>query len=202
MKPNLVIIFSLMVFLGCNSRKDTTSEIGEKELADIQQKEAPTDSLGERIATIGFKVKATGEDLKTFDDGVVPWISLENPDSEIGNLIDADVMVLQSQKVTIIIDYPLNNPATFEMTTIERGFTRKQLIQEVSKRYHEIYKLEENSATTKTVPMDKREGLINRNQTDGKFGVWGHDLSDLDLGSIEVHQGVNGKVYLVLLVES
>jgi hypothetical protein len=68
--------------------------------------------------------------------------------------------------------------------------------------YHEIYKEEERTANTKTIPLNKREGLVNRNKTDGKYGVWGHDISDLDLSSIEVHKNSNGHFTLVLNVES
>lgn len=76
------------------------------------------------------------------------------------------------------------------------------MLQVISKKYHEIYIEEEASATTKTIPVEKREGLINRNETNGKYGIWGHDLSDLDLSSVEVYQNSEKKIYLVLSVES
>ena len=205
-KIGLILVFATL--LSCNSGQSTASTFDKKTEGDIlkdkefAQIDNKIDSLGTIISTIDFKIKATGEDLKIFDDGIIPWISLDNPDKEIGKLIDADKIILQQTLVTVIIDYPLTYPATFELSTKSEGFSRKQLIKEISKKYHEIYKLEEASAKTKTLPMDKRKGLINRNQTDGKFGVWGHDLSDLDLSTIEVHRNSNGKIYLTLGVES
>ena len=140
--------------------------------------------------------------MKTFEDGIIPWISIANPKAELGNLMDADKIVVPSTTATIIIDYPLNFPATFEIKTTGQGFSRKQLILEISTRYYEIYKLEESTATTKTLPVDKREGLINRNETNGKFGVCCHDITDLDLSEIEVHKNLNGQITLTLRVES
>ncbi|MDX2172407.1 MAG: hypothetical protein SFY56_04760 [Bacteroidota bacterium] len=181
------------------SESNSQAGLAHKELSSISSE---SDSLGPIIMTIDFKLKANGEDLKTFEDGYIPWISVDNPSEELKNLIDADKIILPFTVVNIIIDYPLNFPAIFEMSTIDQGFTRKQLISEISEKYHEIYKLEETTATTKTIPRDKRKGLINRNQTDGKFGVWGHDISDLDLSQIEVHKNSNGKITLTLGIES
>jgi hypothetical protein len=96
----------------------------------------------------------------------------------------------------------LNKPANFILKSTSKGFTIKQLVLEISKKYNEIYNEEEKSARTKTIPVDKRKGLINRNETDGKYGVWGHDIGDLDLSSIEVYKTKDGKFQIVLGIES
>lgn len=197
----ILITFSL---LSCNQTKPTDPASEDKLLADkeIANQNNSFDTPGVLFATIEFKIKATKEDLEIFEDGIVPWISLQEPNKEIDRLIKADEIVLPYFTVTLLIDYPLTNPAIFTLSTNEKGFSRKQLIQEISKKYHEIYKEEETTSTTKTIPIDQREGLINRNQTNGKYGVWGHDLSDLDLSSIEVYKNTNGKIHLILRVES
>lgn len=213
----IIVILALATFISCNTNEsnqitdsnstqregDTAKDYGEllnqKENAQ-QNKEL--DNLGNLISTIEFKVRAIKEDLQIFDDGIVPWISLEEPEKEIKRLIDPDKIVLPYNNVTLIIDYPLNNPATFELTGNGSGFSRRQLIKEISKRYHDIYKEEEVTATIKTVPIKERKDLINRNQTNGKYVIWGHDLSDLDLSSIEVLRNQDGKIYLNLGVES
>ncbi|MDP9082101.1 MAG: hypothetical protein M3O71_32195 [Bacteroidota bacterium] len=159
------------------------------------------DTTGVLISKIEFELKATQEDLKIFEDGIVPWISIENPSNGIDSLIDADEIVLPFSQATLIIDYPLRKPVTFDLAT-ENGFSRKQLIMLISEKYHEIYKGEETTASTKTVRADERKDLLNRNETNGKYGIWGHDLSDLDLGTIEVHETSSGKIYLVLDIES
>ena len=170
-----------------------------KENADFPEQ---SDKIGELISSIEFQVKVSQEDKASFEGGLAPWISLDEPEKDIDSLIDADDIVLRYNKFTLLIDYPLHNPAIFEISTTEKGFSREQLISEISKKYHEIYKEEETGATQKTIPMEKREGLSNRNETNGKYGVWGHDLSGLDLSSIEVFKNSEGKITLRLGVES
>lgn len=197
------VIIATLLSVSCkqsnNRTTPTKADVVENSTAITNNS---VDTLGPVLFTIAFKLKATGEDLKTFEDGFIPWINIENPKAELDNLIEADKIILPFTTAKIIIDYPLNFPATFEISTTGQGFSRKQLITEISERYHEIYKLEESTATTKTIPLDKRKGLINRNQTDGKFGVWGHDISDLDLSQIEVHKNSLGQITLTLGVES
>ncbi|TWW00849.1 hypothetical protein [Chitinophaga pinensis] len=55
------------------------------------------------------------------------------------------------------------------MSASGKGFTRKELLQFISDKYHMIYKEEEQSAVTKTVPLNERKELINRNNTDGNM---------------------------------
>ena len=50
--------------------------------------------------------------------------------------------------------------------------------------------------------LNQRKGIINRNETDGKYGIWGHDLEDLDLSTIEVYRNKENKLELVLGIES
>jgi hypothetical protein len=166
------------------------------------QKNTQADSLGVLISKIDFNLKATKEDLKIFEDGIVPWISINKTGKTIDSLIQADKIVLPFSEATLIIDYPLTNKASFDISTAGKGFSRKQLIRIISKKYHEIYKKEERTAKEKTVPVNERDTLLNRNQTDGKYGIWGHDLSDLDLGSIDVYKNADGKIYLILDIES
>ena len=189
MKLSALIILFLFAIAGSEWGRFTGSE------------NARTDTTGVLISKIEFKLKVTQEDLKIFEDGIVPWISIENPGKGIDSLIGADEIVLPFLQATLIIDYPLRKPVTFDLATTN-GFSRKQLILLISEKYHEIYKEEETTASTKTIPADERKDLLNRNETNGKYGIWGHDLSDLDLGTIEVHETSSGKIYLVLDIES
>ena len=167
-------------------------------LADKQAAQA--DTLGTLILSIDCSVKATPEEKS--GDGIVPWVQIEKTDTEIKRLIDPEEIVLPYTKARLIIDYPLNNPAVFELSTTGKGFTRKQLTQYIGDKYHMIYEEEEQSATEKTVPLDKRENLINRNKTNGKYGIWGHDLSDLSLTTIEVYKDEKGQISLMLDINS
>jgi len=153
------------------------------------------DDLGHVVSVIQFEVKATKEELEVFTDGIVPWISVAYPHKKIEKLIDGDKIVLPFKKVTLIIDYPLKKAAAFELTTAEKGFSKKQLIALISEKYHQIYKEEEQS-------MKQSKPTQENIQLSGKYGIWGHDLSDLDLSSIEIHKGPTGQIYLTLGVES
>ena len=199
------ILFVMAFLTSCNFQKSdeqkTTFEIEtlnkkEQESSNIQNNQ------DELIATIEFGIKANKEESNDFENGIIPWISIEKPEDEINRLIDADKIVITYSEIILIIDYPLNKPAKFIVKSSGKGFTKKQLVLEISKKYHEIYKTEESSAKTKTIPVKEREGLINRNETDGKYGIWGHDISDLDLSSVEVYKTENGKIQVLLGIES
>ena len=198
---NLVILATL---ISCNSKNSNENPKNYIEQLNIKESEAKniSDNLGELISTIEFGIKADKEQLKDFEDGIIPWISIENPENEIEKLIDADKIVIENSELTLNIDYPLNKPAKFILKSPSSCFTKKQLIIEISKKYKEIYLEEEKTAKTKTIPINEREGIINRNETDGKYGIWGHDIGDLDLSSIEVYKTDQGKIEIVLGIES
>jgi hypothetical protein len=172
--------------------KDPQSVIQEKEKQSIEKQ---YDNLGELVSTISFEVKT--DNIKDFGNGFIPWASLEKPEQDIPNLFNKDEVVIKQTSIKIIIDYPLANPYEFELTS-DKGFTRLQLLLEVSKQYYKLYDEEEKSATIKTVPIPKRKTMYNRNQTNGKYGVWGHDIADLDLSEIFVYKTSDGQIVLAL----
>ncbi|GHN01634.1 hypothetical protein WSM22_31230 [Cytophagales bacterium WSM2-2] len=196
LKVTPLLLFIVAIFLSCTGK--STTETGEtKDSARLVQ-----DTLGDILYTIDFKVKAAKEERKNFEDGIIPWINIANPELNIERLMEGDRVVLPFKSVLLLVDYPLNTPAVFLIETTNEGFSRKQLIKEISTRYKYVYQEEEKSATTKTIPLEKRQGPINRNQTNGKYGIWGHDITDLDLNAIEVHRNGKGTITLLLAVES
>ncbi len=210
MKIKFILLVIISTFISCNFRNSTEKVAKEnsKNYVDLlNQKETETQNkakneLGELIETIQISVKANQEQLKDFQDGRIPWINIENPQKEIERLIDSEKIVIESSEITLNIDYPLNIPASFILKNSQNKFTKKELVLVISEKYHEIYKEEEKSAKQKTIPIDKRVGLINRNQTDGKYGIWGHDIGDLDLSSIEIYKTKEGKITIILGIES
>ncbi len=203
MKTLVTLLLLAIIVIACNN--NTTNEhpiTSNIEQEKLDQLTALYDSLGPVIDEIAFRQKASGEDLKIFDDGIIPWISLENPQSGLAGLIDADKIVLPYSSIRILIDYPLNKPVFFELSSKSEGYSRKELILVISNKYHEIYQTEEKTAAQKTIPLDERKGLVNRNQTDGEYGIWGHDLSDLDLSFVEIHKNAKGVITLTLGIES
>jgi len=156
------------------------------------------DSLGALISKVRFDV--TTKNLKDYENGKVPWIRIDSPQIDIKNLIGKDEIVIPETKLTIIIDYPLSSNYKFELIS-KSGFTRTQLINEISKHYYQLYDEEEKTASIKTIPLKERK-IYNRNQTNGKYGIWGHDIGDLVLDEIHVYKKSTGEVFLVLQLES
>lgn len=155
--------------------------------------------LGELINTIQFNVIT--ENRKNYVNGIIPWASIENAKSELNQLVEGNKIVIKENKATIIIDYPLTNEYRFDLSS-QDGFTRAELLKEISYNYYKLYEEEENSASIKTIPVDKRTTMYNRNQTNGKFGIWGHDIADLILTEILVYKTVGGQIILALNIES
>jgi len=156
------------------------------------------DSLGQEISIIRFDIKTNN--LKDYEDGKIPSIRIDSPQIDIKNLIGKDEIVVPETRLTVIIDYPLSNSFKFGLIS-KGGFTRAQLITEISKHYYKIYDEEERTATIKTIPLKDRK-IYNRNQTNGKYGIWGHDIGDLVLDEIHVYKNALGELFLVLEIES
>jgi hypothetical protein len=207
MKNNLIVILAILL-IGCNGKSQQTKLAQDiKTTKDPHQivvenekkaTEKRYDDYGELISTISFKVQT---DDKDFKDGVIPWASIEKPQQDIPNLIGKDEIVIKQTSIKIIIDYPLTNQCEFTLTS-QSGFTRSLLLTEISKHYYKIYEEEESSATIKTIPIEKRTTMYNRNQTNGKYGVWGHDIADLVLAEISLYKRSNGELIGILYIES
>lgn len=192
MKKLLLFTFLNILILGCSSPTNETNNFIKEANNNIGASE------------ILFQVRTSSkEDLEIFEDGIIPWISIKDPEKYLGELVDKDEIVLKSNRAILLIDYPLNNPIQIEIKSKEKqGFNRVELIRLISQEYHRIYNEEEASAKVKTIPLEEREGLINRNQTNGKYGIWGHDIEDLDLSAIIVHITNNSTPLLELYIES
>lgn len=137
--------------------------------------------------------------LDIFEDGVIPWVSLETPD--LDNLIDGNELLIEEGIIYLVIDYPVKKPFLKEITAASGRFTRKELMQQISGFYKQMYVEEEETASIKTISVEDRP-ILNRNETDGKYGIWGHDLGDLDLSGIDIFKGQSGKTYVYLYIES
>lgn len=180
--------------------------VARREVDVMMRKEAEhtgrsREHLGDLISVIHFQVLASEEDAGDFPDGIIPWISIEERENEKDRLINREEVVLQTGKAQVLIDYPLDNPIPLILVSDSETFSRWQLIDEIGKKYEEIYLEEEASAEIKTLPMNERR-IMNRNQTDGKYGIWGHDLGDLAISLIEVRKDSNDVINLWLGMES
>lgn len=195
----------LVVFAACNSTTVEQSKSENKSIDDITNEIASKESEfsekqvkpGELVNSISFNTKTTD---KEWENGLIPWVSLTDVESEMKNIIDKDEVVIKEEKVTVVIDYPLTNECRFDLES-EKGFTREILLRRISEKYKEIYDEEERTATVKTIAMDKRK-IMNRNETNGKYGIWRHDIADMVLSEILVFKSTSGNLILMLGIES
>lgn len=171
------------------SKEAFVAELKARENASIT---AEYDSLGTLEQVFSFEVKNAEE------EGA--GVHLASPETDISNLLDKNERLLADAEVKVLIDYPLTHHYFFPLSS-GKGFNRMQLAEEISRIYQQIYAEEEQTASIKTLPLTQRQ-MYNRNTTNGKYGIWGHDLGDLVLTKISVYKPLQGPRILVLYIES
>lgn len=62
----------------------------------------------------------------------------------------------------LVIDYPLKHPALFKIKTGKSGMGLNLLLLKIGKNYEKVY------------------------QNESKYGIWGHNIGDLQLEGIEI----------------
>jgi len=107
----------------------------------------------------------------------------EFPDLLPSSLENHNKILTRRQKITIVFDYPMNTSAKFTYTS-KNGFTYRSFFKCVYGGYKKIYK--EEGPNPGMIP-----GMWNRRPTHGKYGIWGHVITDLVLTSAtEVKPGI------------
>lgn len=104
-----------------------------------------------------------------------------------------------SKPPQILIDYPVSDDFYFALAPLQDksvGLTVGELIDRVLDIYDEVYAEEER---TSSITPGYIPGMLNRNRTDGKYGVYGHVLSDLYWGSAHYEAKSN---HIVLGIDS
>lgn len=110
-----------------------------------------------------------------------PYVNLSNP--KLDCIVDGDEVVIDKTLISVIVNYPLRDRFFLPLRTSNaKGFTRRELAKGISELYKWIYNVETN---TSDVPEGRHSVYkLNRNRTDGYFGIWGHDIGDLDLHTV------------------
>ena len=130
-------------------------------------------------------------------------IQLHDPEKALAFLDRPEEIVIPFATATLMIDYPLTVPAEVPISSaLLQGFTRGELVRLICDEYANIYEAEEGTAATKTVPVDERGVARNRNRTDGVYGIYGHDLQDLELTALRWTRKSDGSVVIELNVSS
>lgn len=201
MKGQLFLTLMLLISLGCGIKtrmhlEDAQEKIIKREKAAGEKSNA---HLGKFLGKIYFEVET--KDTADFENGLIPWASLEKPEEAMLGLKDAKEILIHQNVIDVIIDYPVSTEYRFKLNS-DTGFNRALLLKEISKAYYKMYSEEEATATTKTIPIEKRTTMYNRNETNGKYGIWGHDIADLVLSEIHVYESSDKKIVLALIIES
>lgn len=129
-------------------------------------------------------------------------LRLHEPDMALARIDHPEEIVIPFEHAILVIDYPLTNPATIEISApMPEGFTRAALVRTICEEYAHIYDAEEGTAVTKPLPPEERV-TKGRNRTDGAYGIWGHDLEELKLMAAHWSRRDDGTVTIQLRVES
>jgi hypothetical protein len=92
--------------------------------------------------------------------------------------------ILPAGKYTLKITYPLSNPY-IQTIDSEVPIKRKSLVKLIAVAYRYIYIVEKQSSEVAPALIP---GMLNRIQTNGTFGIWGHSLGDLMLHTVYVDE--------------
>lgn len=85
----------------------------------------------------------------------------------------------------IIADLYLSYPFKVVVKEEIKFNSLHQLITSIRNVYKKIYK-EESKSLTK---IDANTNLYNRGESNGKYGIWGHEIYDLTIESIRILEG-------------
>lgn len=113
----------------------------------------------------------------------VPYI-LDFEDKQVReNLINSNKVVIKDEKITMNITYPLSVEVN---RTLEKkgGFTRMDIFKNIYEAYKQIYEEEEKGVGD----PGRYDNLYNRRKSEGKYGIWGHYISDLLIESVSYDQ--------------
>jgi hypothetical protein len=105
-------------------------------------------------------------------EGYAPSIAYEE------EISDPDVMLDPANEIVIRYDYPLRSSVQFTERSVD-GFTAAVFLSTVRARYAEMYSEEKRTSTIKEGRV--ADGWLNRNETNGTYGIIGHDIDDLTL---------------------
>lgn len=106
-----------------------------------------------------------------------------------------EIILKPNTPYELLIDYPTSTPYRKRFNTGKKGMTRIQLADYICKNYRKMYAEEDKTAGGDPGHIP---GMFNRAQSEGKYGIWGHDIGDLVLCSVTI----DSKNFITLGVSS
>lgn len=121
-------------------------------------------------------------------------LRITDPSLSVSQLERPDEIVIPHQYATLVLVFPLTTPATLAITaTIQDGFTRAELVRTICEEYENVYDIEEATAVNKPL-SDEDIAKIGRNRTDGLYGIWGHDRTELIMTAVHWTRSPDSRV--------
>ena len=169
------------------------------EIKPINEEDLPFASgAGEIENSIAIQTELSEDAIADGETGPFNWINLRDVPENFSRLLNASEVVLEAAEAILVLTYPLKVAATRSIRPADgKAFTRGELVRPIDETYREVYRLETNSQSSPTPPVHERGQLLNRPESDGIFGIWGHDLEDLGVTDIKVYR-IDGQVWLDL----
>ena len=140
-------------------------KINKRENDIFSYTKAPSDKLGSLEAFCqGFKEKEY-DDYEDNEEGE------EKKDKDKCHKVLSNIT-----NVIVEIDYPVSKPAIFKFDCTSTEVTYGLVLYLYTYAYQLMYKLEDEDVgeSTNNIP-----GMLNRERSEGRFGIWGHDIGDL-----------------------
>lgn len=121
-------------------------------------------------------------------DGKYYWIGVHMCsylDNKVEGVYGLDEPVLEPESINVLFDYPfkVSHNVKFTPDDPKIGFTRRELLDKICWQYVKIYESENDPGH---IP-----GMLNRAESVGDYGIWGHDMSDLILNAVYLPEGKN-----------
>lgn len=94
-----------------------------------------------------------------------------------------DPLSIPEGEYTFVYTYPLSTTAKFTHKLVPESSAINVLLL-ARADYEAIYKAEDDACgATANIP-----GMLNRSSSDGPYGIWGHDISDLYFECVEIDE--------------
>lgn len=137
-------------------------------------KSIPVTKLKKTLSNIFDYKKAPSDDLTKFETTEEYYETFKKCDRDFAKkVIDPNIDCVYAK-----ISYPLKNPAIIKIkiTDTDVPVTYGMLLYAYTLAYQHIYKIEDEDvgAPTGNIP-----GMLNRLDSSGRFGIWGHHIGDL-----------------------
>lgn len=101
------------------------------------------------------------------------YTSIAKPNLEV----ISDDKVINKKTITVCYDYPFRNGSFYATYKSDDGFSIRDIVRLICQTYRQIY--EEEKETSEIKPGNHPVLEWNRNDTNGKYGIWGHSIDEL-----------------------